>query len=523
MHTKIATPHSIHNHCTDAYLCLMGCVAPLWYNTAGYLDISSAKYSFFTTTSLLYLVVLLILQLELLLVGSGTALHRKPRLLLPHWLALGYLFCCAISAALSEFPQAAYWGGTRHEGLCTLALYVAIFLAVSYHAQPKGWYIYPLAGVVGINGVLGVAQIAGYNPLGLFPDGLTYHDASLAYGSAFLGTLGNAGLYAAFLAMLCSGLLAFFIRAQLAHAGWILPPVFCGLCGLFCSDIAAGIVGFFAAFVCALPFYVQQSSHLRKLLCSCAVIAGALAFSRGFVVDITSGVPCPQWQFSAATLCCILLAGLCLLGAHYASRLPTQLWRTSAHPISAYIIYLALLCLLACGLLYCIPFSSGTLGEIHALLHGQVGASFGSSRIWIWQNVLPLVPEHLFFGGGPDTLGDRMDVLFTRSLTENTTVQASIDTAHNDYLNILANTGLLSLLCYLSLLGSQVYAFRKHWQNPLFFAIFIGLLAYLIQIFFSFSSCAVTPLLWIGLGVLVSLQQPTAVPNRAPKRKDASS
>ena len=107
------------------------------------------------------------------------------------------------------------------------------------------------------------------------------------------------------------------------------------------------------------------------------------------------------------------------------------------------------------GFMWAFPFKSGTLSSIHRLLHGQVNPEDGSARISIWQNVLRLVPERLLFGGGPDTLADRIQFSFQEyNEATGTNIQAFIDTAHNDYLNILVNTGLFSLLAYLAALVS---------------------------------------------------------------------
>ena len=60
------------------------------------------------------------------------------------------------------------------------------------------------------------------------------------------------------------------------------------------------------------------------------------------------------------------------------------------------------------------PFANGTLSSIHRLLHGTVDVKLGSSRIQIWQHVIKLIPEHLWFGGGPDTLAERITFSFQR-------------------------------------------------------------------------------------------------------------
>ena len=105
----------------------------------------------------------------------------------------------------------------------------------------------------------------------------------------------------------------------------------------------------------------------------------------------------------------------------------------------------------------------GFLYEASELMHGRWDDRFGTGRIYIWRNVIQLVPEHLLLGGGPDTLGLRTDAAFERyDETLGTLIHSTIDTAHNEYLNILVNQGLLALLSYLAaLLASAIHWVRR--------------------------------------------------------------
>lgn len=105
----------------------------------------------------------------------------------------------------------------------------------------------------------------------------------------------------------------------------------------------------------------------------------------------------------------------------------------------------------------------GFLYEASELMHGRWDNRFGTGRIYIWRNVIQLVPEHLLLGGGPDTLGLRTDAAFERyDETLGILIHSAIDTAHNEYLNILVNQGLLALLSYLAaLLASAIHWVRR--------------------------------------------------------------
>ena len=148
----------------------------------------------------------------------------------------------------------------------------------------------------------------------------------------------------------------------------------------------------------------------------------------------------------------------------------------------------------------------GFLYEASEVLHGRWKDEFGSSRIFIWRHVLELVPERLLLGGGPDTLGLRMEVGFERyDETLGMVIRSSIDDAHNEYLNILVNQGLLALICYLAMLGRAAVLWAKAAVRDPAAAICGGaVLGYCIQAFFGVTSPISAPYFWIALALLTS-------------------
>ena len=175
------------------------------------------------------------------------------------------------------------------------------------------------------------------------------------------------------------------------------------------------------------------------------------------------------------------------------------------------LILLLIFALLLAGFLFLlfVDVGSGTLHEFHMLLHGDWDDKYGTGRIFIWRNVLELVPERLFLGGGPDTLGERMTAEFQRYDEEKGMLfRATIDTAHNEYLNILVNEGLLALIPYLVALLLSFVAFVK--ENPKNTAAAVcgaGVLGYSIQAFFGLRMCITAPFFWIAWALLIASLQ----------------
>ncbi len=169
------------------------------------------------------------------------------------------------------------------------------------------------------------------------------------------------------------------------------------------------------------------------------------------------------------------------------------------------IIAIAILALfvLALVFLYIADIGGGMLHEAHELLHGNVSDTFGSGRIHIWKNVLEKIPDNLWFGTGPDTMSHAQLEAFTRyDPDKGVQLVAEIDTAHNEYLNILFHQGIFALLAYLAALVLAAAKWIKRGNAAPAAACGAAALCYCIQAFFGISMFLTAPFYWMTLGLL---------------------
>lgn len=417
---------------TDVYLALMLSVFLLWTGTEGYAKITAAKYRLFLILTIAYCVVTALLYLELLVMRQirfipfRELLHAvRPA----EWLMLGYVLFSLLSALLSPWRQETWLGLLRREGFLTLALYGAMFLLLGRLARPKKWMLDVFGAAMSLCCMLALWQLAGGNPLALYPEGLRYSDAGTAYSGAYLGTIGNTDLLAA---VMCAAVPAFFYGAWKLRRRWLLVPLTLCVTVSVWMNVSAGLLGIAAGLVLPLPLAL----HGKKRRAA-AIIIG----------------------------CCLLAAFLAVL---------------------------------------LLPGLPGMLGEAHELLHGHAEDEFGSGRIYIWKNVWQAVTERPLFGGGPDTLSHRITAYFERyDETANVIRRAGIDTAHNEYLNILANQGIFALLCWLGALGCSAARFvRRAGEKPAVLICGSAVLGYCVQAFFGISMCLSTPFFLIAWAML---------------------
>lgn len=424
---------------TDVYLSAMLLVFLAYTGPGGYLSITGNKFRLFIGLTGVYAAASLLLMLELWIVED-----RKPafpwaflkQVSPPQVFILLYLLWTALSTACSVAPHNSLWGTQRREGLVTIAAYCTAFLLVSFFGRPKRLHLWLFAVGMILCCTVAILQLLGYNPLSLFPDGMSYYKRS-GYAGMFLGTVGNVDLLSA---VLCIAIPVFWVAVLRLSNRWkylLLIPLAMCLAVLIASQAEAGIVGVLGGALLTIPVVAPGDDRRRKRL---ALGAGALIL--------------------------LTTAAIYFFGAYM----------------------------------------PGFLSEVHQLLHGHWDDDFGSGRLYIWRNVVPLIPERPLLGGGPDTLGIRGGVYFERYSTQlNILLRSVADAAHNEYLNVAINQGLPALLFYMTaLLSAAVYWVKQSPRNTAAAICGAGALGYCIQAFFGLSSIVSAPFFWLVLALLTS-------------------
>ena len=252
--------------------------------------------------------------------------------------------------------------------------------------------------------------------------------------------------------------------------------------GFFLGTI--GNVGFLAGLLCVLiPIFaitlIRGSGNLRFIL-------------------LLPLVCCLYLLLQAS-----VLAGFVGMAAGTALALPFVL-RFSGKATKWYLIGVFGLGILGVVGLFLVDVGSGMFHEIHEILHGNLDDKFGSGRFFIWRQVLERIPKRLWFGYGPDTM--RLEGLepFTRVIEGQAEPKvANIDTAHNEYLNILFHQGIFALLAYLTaLVTALVHYFRSAKTNAAAAVFGTGVLCYVFEAFFGISQPITAPFFWIAIGLL---------------------
>lgn len=474
----------------------------LWVPRAGYAAITLPKHRLFLLLTGVFLGGLILWGLARLCFRRRlpqTANDRSLPARIQSGLVTGLLLLFFLSALTSPYPQVAWFGNRRHEGFCTLALYLLIFAAMARWGRLQRVHALA-AAVAGVTvSLLVIAQFWGYNPLHLYPGNYGFHDRGLLYSGEYLGTIGNSDLLSAYFTLIVTYLLGTYAVSRSKEAPLYLLAG--GLCwfALLLSEVSAGPVAILAGFLLCLPLCVARGLVLRRMGDLLAVLAlGALAKSIiGYAYSAGTLTIRFVWGAPAWMLLGIFILGL--LGSFLLRLLPTG-WRS---PALGWSLVGLMAVAVTAALIYLYGYSgdSETLQGLSALLHGNPPDSLGSSRIAIWKEALALAGEKPWLGGGPDTYQLRSQLVFSRTTEAGVLLRVGVDAAHNEYLNLWVNTGLPSLMLYLTLLASVLLpALRRLDRRRLPLA--LPVLCYSIHALFGISQTVVTPLFFLFLGAL---------------------
>lgn len=243
-----------------------------------------------------------------------------------------------------------------------------------------------------------------------------------------------------------------------------------------------GNAGFAAAFLClaapVLLFYIARSNEKERLWLLIPLVFSVfvLLFSR-------------------------IAAGVLGFAAGIYISLPFVFARGNRRRI--WIIAELVLVAAALAVIYAVDFKEGILYEIHSILHGKIEDHFGTSRIFIWRNTLPLLGDRPLLGGGPDTLAQRIGVIFETVKADGSVKRAAIDAAHNEYMHIAVCQGIPAAVVYIAaLVGTFVRLLRCRTGDPVAMSLAAGLLSYSVQAFFGISMCIASPYFWVVWALL---------------------
>ena len=248
------------------YACALLTVHGLFLPYGGYARMMEGKYRCYLALTLGFLAAL-----------CAVAPPGRIRFSAARRCAAAYLGASALSALCSPYGAAAVLGGSRREGLLTLALYAAAYLPLSRWLRARRLLLWLTAGATVLCCLLTLRQLAGGNPLRLYPAGLTYYDGDGAYLGFYAGTAGNIDFTAFLLALALCVLTCAALRLRMwgllpaaALAAWVLRRL----------DVSAAWVGVACAAVWGLALLLPDKRRAMLAASAALCVLGGVAVFR---------------------------------------------------------------------------------------------------------------------------------------------------------------------------------------------------------------------------------------------------
>lgn len=275
---------------TDQYTMLMLGVFPLFWGFEGYDAVTEWKFRFFAVATGLWLGAVTVLLLLGAAKGERYAFSvRAGHLFMGLFLVMG-----AFSAVTSEYGSLCLMGASRNTGYFTMVLYGLIFFGVSWLGQPRRSHIWAMAVAVTVSCIIAAIQLFGLNPLGLYPAGTSYYDKYVLWAGAFLGTMGNVGLFSAHLSLTVPVLAAFALRSPERKDRLYLLPAVLGLVLMILCDVEAGLVGLAVSLLVSVPVLIRDRRGARVAAC----VSGSAALGGLGLVYVWPGTGGTLWEMS---------------------------------------------------------------------------------------------------------------------------------------------------------------------------------------------------------------------------------
>lgn len=501
------------------YMLLIFGVLP-FYNEEGHTHIGTDKSTFFTKVSLEIGKVAVVLLAAYLIFSAVVFVKKKgtwqqltafcrERISATDIFAALYGVCLLLSYACSDYKEDALWGATGwYMGLYTQLMLLAIYFLVAKCWKPKRWmtaFILLISSVVFSLGYLNRFDI---DPLKM-----------QVYGPSFISTIGNINWYCGYLvAVFFLGVVCLWLKRE-GSKGWQLflwsGYVLIGFGTLITQGSSSGIVAAVVAFLVMFWLSIPNRSRMERFWwimllfgTACLITTGIQTFSgRKINMDDISVALFTNWDFAvfAAVLALVfwVMQLICKKKKVYFRRV----WRVLG------ILTIGSAVMLAAGYVIALVANTlhpGALGRLSSNSLFFFTDTWGSNRGATWKAGFLCFQEqdllHKLVGVGPDAMSAYLykdGSVEVNRLVNFVFFGATLTNAHNEWLTVLVNTGILGCISFGGMMLTAIGRFiRRKEKNMYACACGFCLLAYTINNMFSFQQAmnASTIFLLLGMG-----------------------
>ncbi len=501
------------------YLLMIIVIMPFYYGNDGYGNIGSMKSSFLRSISTfssyiigLLLGILFVLHIIIYIQKRKykekiSIKSMRSRISVTDIAAICYALVVFISYIATNFKEEALWGATQwYMGTLTQFIFIGVYFLISRFWEKKNWIVYLFIPVSGIVFLLGFLNRFGLNPL------------QIANAQPqFISTIGNINWYCCYLVTVFFGGVYLFLNDEKLKQ-WqknvLLAYLVIGFATLVTQGSSSGIMTL--AGVMFILFLLSSSNGKRMQafweinillggICTVIMVIRllfpqAITYIEG-TTDLLTLSPLPIVMLVVSS------------GFWFWSQKVNQ---RNAYPIKA-IKSLATIfgacviggVIILIGFIFANTMWPGSIGPLSNISLFTFSPSWGSKRgaTWIagfmcfWEQGL----SSKLIGVGPDCMSIYINSNGSEALlnllNENFK-NLRLTNAHNEWLTLLVNEGILGLISYATMMVSGIVRYIKRGATDIIVgACGIGVMAYTINNMVSFQQSMGTITVFIILGI----------------------
>lgn len=512
----------------NIYMCVVLVVLPLYNN--GYAQIGTDKENFFRKTMTYGGECLQPVFLLWLLFRVITAVQKKqiPALgEIPEWIrkhltttdkfALLYGIAVVLSYLFTNYREEALWGtASWRMGMWTQLGAVIVYFMISKMWKRKDWIValvLPVSAIVFFLGYMNKFQ-------------LCLVDKEII-NSAFISTIGNINWYCGYLVTVLFGGVYLLWKTE-GEIHWkkviLMVYVAIGFATLITQGSSSGMVTFAVMMFVLFGMSVKDSEKMECFWLEMVLFSGAclityvLRKTNVFSQEVLQERMTDVLTFSAVSVVLVFVsAGMLWLvhGMRNRKKYPEKVFRRIYQSLCI-IIPVGVAALLLFTLVNTLMGGSLTPSMTEATGNGLIfSVAWGSNRGATWAAGARCFWEadlfHKIFGVGPDCMyvflsNEGSDSLQT--MVYNTFGGNRLTNAHNEWLTILVNMGVLGLVSYAGMMISAIRNFLQAGKSSaLVGACGFCVLAYTVNNMFSFQQVMNISTVFVILGIGGNLLQ----------------
>lgn len=492
------------------YLLLILVVLP-FYQRQGYARIGSDKAYFFDRVirdlgKVTIPLILLYMAVSAFCLRGRLWDRLRSRITVTDAFAAGYGLALAISWYCSDYRAESLWGADGwFMGLWPQLALVFTYLLVSKLWKPRKWMMY--LALISSGGVflLGCLNRAGLDPLGMSTD-----------NPSFISTIGNINWYCGYLVSVFFAGVALLWQQEKGRS-WrklsLTAYVVVGFGSLLTqgsdSGLAALAVVILAMFALSVPDSQRMAMFWQEMLllggtCVAVYVVRGLVSVNAYGSGSVGAVLTTGWRpvFVTAASCIVLAL---VISGRNTGKYPERGLRILARGVVAASISAVLVLAAMIGLN---TFQPGSLGPLSENPLFTFSLRWGSGRGATWQAGIRCFAEqdflHKLVGVGPDAMSAylyRAGSAELRALLEEAFGRQILTNAHNEWLTVLVNTGILGMAAFVGMILTGIRSFLGRGRNKITCACGFCLLAYTVNNLFSFQQSMNTSTLFSLFGI----------------------